>query len=487
MSPSAAAARQQSGPANGAATLRLREQLLDAQFQLDQSRRQGVLLLATGLPLAGRTDAIRHLVQWLNPKLLTIHAPDAATGPWRPACFRFADCLPPRGRIAVLYDGWYEDLLVAERAGLLTAAGRRAARASVCAFEAQLAHAGVRLLKLHFTADRDTLKTRLRRYADDPLQAWRVAEPDVYFVKHYRREHSRWQSLLGATDAVYAPCIRIDGKAPRRALSNAARALLGALRRANAEPARSPLRRPAPTRRHLAVDSLPGPVARARAARTSVEDLQSELALQSRRRAFRARSLAIVLEGMDGAGKSTAVRRIADALDPRQYAVVPVGVPTDEERRYPYLHRFWTQLPRPGRIAIFDRSWYGRVLVERVEGLCRPAEWRRAYTEIRDFEADLATGGVIVLKFWLAVGRDEQLRRFRERAANPAKRFKLDTSDWLARRHWWDYQQAADQAIEATATASAPWLPVPADDKHYLRCAILDAVCVRLRAELGPP
>ena len=487
MSPSAAAPRQPSGPATGAATLRLREQLLDAQFQLDRSRRQGLLLLATGLPLAGRTEAIRHLVQWLNPKLLTIHAPVAAPGPWRPPCFRFADCVPARGRIAVLYDGWYDDVLVADRAGLLTAAGRRTALASVRAFEAQLVHAGVRLLKLHFTADRDTLKRRLRRYADDPLQAWRVTAPDVHFVKHYRRECSRWQALLAATDVAYAHHLHIDGGEPRRALGAAARGLLAALGRAIAEPAPPPARRPAPTRRRLAVDSLPGPVARARAARTSVEALQAELAMQSRRRAFQERSLAIVLEGMDGAGKSTAVRRIAEALDPRQYAVVPVGVPTDEERRYPYLHRFWTQLPGPGRIAIFDRSWYGRVLVERVEGFCRPAEWRRAYAEIRDFEADLVAGGVIVLKFWLAVGRDEQLRRFHERAANPAKRFKLDTSDWQARRRWWDYQQAADQAIEATGVAGAPWMPVPADDKHYLRCAVLDAVCVRLRAELGPP
>jgi AMP-polyphosphate phosphotransferase len=487
VSPSVAAARHQPDSPSRRAILRLREQLLDAQFQLDQSRNAGLLLLATGLPLAGRTEAIRHVVQWLNPKLLTVHAPVAAIGPWRPPCFRFADCVPPRGRVAVLYDGWYADLLAADAAGLLDRAGRREALASLRAFEAQLAHGGVRLLKLHFTASREVLKDRLRRYAEDPHQSWRVDATDASFVKHYRREIRRWQTQLAATDEPGARWTPVDGGAPRRAINSSARHLLRALRQAIAEPAPARIRRPAATRRHLVVESSPGPVARARAERTSLEALQGELALQSRRRAFQRRSLAIVLEGMDGAGKSTVVRRITEALDPRQYGVVPVGVPTDEERRYPYLHRFWKRLPPPGGITVFDRSWYGRVLVERVEGLARPSDWRRAYREIREFESDLVAGGVILMKFWLAVGRDEQLRRFRERAANPAKRFKLDTSDWAARRRWWDYQLAADQAIEATTVAAAPWVLVPADDKHYLRTAVMDAICVRLRAEIGPP
>lgn len=487
MSPSVAAARHQPDSRSRPAILRLREQLLDAQFQLDRACHAGLLLIATGLPLAGRTEAIRSVLQWLNPKLLTVRAPVAATGPWRPPCFRFADSVPPRGRVAVLYDGWYADLLAAESAGLLDRAGRRAALASVRAFEAQLAHCGVRLLKLHFTASREVVKDRLRRYAGDPHQSWRVDATDASFVKHYRHEIRRWQSLVAATDEPGARWIAVDGDAPRRALNSTARHLLRALRQAIAAPAPARVRRPAPTSRHLVVESSPGPVARARAERTSLEVLQRELALQSRRRAFARRSLTIVLEGMDGAGKSTVVRRITEALDPRQYAVVPVGVPTEEERRYPYLHRFWRHLPPQGGITIFDRSWYGRVLVERVEGLARRADWRRAYREIREFESDLIAGGVILMKFWLAVGRAEQLRRFQERAANPAKRFKLDTSDWSARRRWWDYQLAADQAIEATSTAAAPWILVPADDKHYLRTAVMDAVCVRLRAEIGPP
>jgi AMP-polyphosphate phosphotransferase len=359
VSPSVAAARHQPDSPSRPAILRLREQLLDAQFQLDRTCHAGLLVLATGLPLAGRTEVIRHLVQWLNPKLLTVHAPVAATGPWRAPSFRFADCVPPRGRVAVLYDGWYADLLAAESAGLLDRAGRRAALASLRAFETQLAHGGVRLLKLHFTASRDVLKDRLRRYSGDPRQSWRVDSTDAAFVKHYRHEIRRWRAVVAATDGPAAVWTAVDGGAPRRALNSSARHLLRALRRAVAEPAPPRTRRPAATRRHLAVESSPGPVARARAERTSLEVLHSELALQSRRRAFQRLSLAIVLEGMDGAGKSTVVSRITEALDPRQYVVVPVGVPTDEERRYPYLHRFWRRLPPPGGITIFDRSWYG--------------------------------------------------------------------------------------------------------------------------------
>lgn len=466
----------------------LHEQLLEAQFQLYNRHGAGLLLLTTGLPLAGRTETVARLVRWLNPKLLSTHALPLAEGPWLAPCFRYADCVPARGHISIVYDGWYDDFLRAEAGGQFTDAGRRQALASIRAFEALLVADGVKLLKLHVHASRAHLRERLGECEADPARRWRVRPTDLRFIKHYRRDVRRIQSLQQLTSRPGATWRRLDGALrPARLLQSAARWLRVSLRAAARVPAHRAHRAPRPTRRRIVMESLPGAVARGGVARLDRAALERELALQSRRGGFRRRSLAVVLEGMDTAGKSTAVRRIIDALDPRQYRVIPVGSPTIEESARPYLHRFWTRLPEPGRITLYDRSWYGRVLVERMDGLCPAAAWRRAYGEIRQFETDLASAGVILLKFWLSVGRAEQLRRLRERATTPTKRYKLDPRDWQARRRWWDYQLAAEEAMAATDVPVAPWTVLPADDKPYLRLALLNAIVMRLRSEFGPP
>ncbi|MEJ5210202.1 MAG: polyphosphate:AMP phosphotransferase, partial [Burkholderiales bacterium] len=192
----------------------------------------------------------------------------------------------------------------------------------------------------------------------------------------------------------------------------------------------------------------------------------------------------VIFEGRDAAGKGGTIRRITAALDARIYRVIPIAAPTEEERAHPYLWRFWRHVPPRGRIAIFDRSWYGRVLVERVEGFATPAEWLRAYGEINDFETELTMSGILVAKYWLAISHREQLARFRAREKTGYKKYKITPEDWRNRAKWDAYQRAACDMIDRTSTELAPWVLVEAEDKHYARIKVLKDLCRRIEAQL---
>jgi polyphosphate kinase 2 (PPK2 family) len=196
-------------------------------------------------------------------------------------------------------------------------------------------------------------------------------------------------------------------------------------------------------------------------------------------------SMLLVFEGWDAAGKGSTIRRINAALDSRNVHVVPVSAPTDEERAQPYLWRFWRHLSRDGRVTIFDRSWYGRVLVERVEGLASEREWRRAYAEINRFERQLIRHGTVLLKFWMHITKEQQLLRFKERERTPWKRWKLTDEDWRNRERWEDYEIAVHDMLERTSTHGAPWTLVEANDKPFARIKVLESICKALEARLG--
>jgi len=203
------------------------------------------------------------------------------------------------------------------------------------------------------------------------------------------------------------------------------------------------------------------------------------------RRAARASvSTILVFEGVDAAGKGGAIRRVTAALDAREYQVMSIGPPTDEEAAHHYLWRFWRHLPRAGRVTIFDRSWYGRVLVERVEGFARPAEWLRAYAEVNQFEDQLVAHGIVLVKCWIHITKDEQLRRFKARQTSRFKNWKITDEDWRNRKKWDQYEQAVNDMVERTSTRAAPWTLVEGNDKYYARISVLRTACARLRKAL---
>jgi AMP-polyphosphate phosphotransferase len=197
------------------------------------------------------------------------------------------------------------------------------------------------------------------------------------------------------------------------------------------------------------------------------------------------RSTLIVLEGWDAAGKGGSIRRMTQAMDARLYRVISTSAPTDEERNHHYLWRFWRHIPRAGMVTIYDRSWYGRVLVERVEGFATEMEWKRAYLEINGFEENLAKHGIIVLKFWVHIDPEEQLKRFKEREIVPYKRHKITEEDWRNREKWDDYVTAIDDMVARTSTEFAPWILVAGNDKRFARLKVLQSVCLHLEKELG--
>ena len=215
-----------------------------------------------------------------------------------------------------------------------------------------------------------------------------------------------------------------------------------------------------------------------------LEKYQGKLNLLTRHVNFKKLSIVVVFEGHDAAGKGGSIRRITQALDARQFRVIPVAAPTEEERVQPYLWRFWRNIPRKGRFAIFDRSWYGRVLVERVEGYCKHADWMRAYGEINDFEEQLQRNKTMVIKFWLSISQEEQLRRFKEREKISFKRFKITDEDWRNREKWSDYEVAVCDMIDRTSTEIAPWTMVEANDKQFARIKVLRTLCERIEKAL---
>ena len=197
------------------------------------------------------------------------------------------------------------------------------------------------------------------------------------------------------------------------------------------------------------------------------------------------RPIILLFEGWDAAGKGGAIKRVTEKLDPRGYVVYPISAPQGEDKTKHYLYRFWRRLPERGQIAIFDRSWYGRVLVERVEGFCSEAEWKRAYKEINSFERQLRDFGAILAKFWVHISREEQLRRFEERKQIGYKAWKLTDEDWRNRGKWNDYEEAVEEMLLKTSTRTAPWTLVEGNDKYWSRVKVLSKLVEVLSKELG--
>jgi polyphosphate kinase 2 (PPK2 family) len=215
-----------------------------------------------------------------------------------------------------------------------------------------------------------------------------------------------------------------------------------------------------------------------------LEHAQGALAMLSRHKRFRQHSIVLVFEGNDAAGKGGTIRRVSGAFDSRMVRVIPIAAPTDEEKLHPYLWRFWRHLPRHNNIVIFDRSWYGRVLVERVEDFCPPADWQRAYAEINDFEEEMTGHGVIVAKFWLATSKEEQLKRFKDRERVSFKHYKITPEDWRNRKKWGAYAEAVCDMVARTSTKEAPWTLVEANDKYYARIKVLKTLRKRIEDAL---
>lgn len=469
----------------------LRDALLSAQSELHKEKPFGLAVIVTGLPTAGRSEVANQFLEWLDPKRIHVHALDKLrhVSGSRPAMWRYWNTLPARGEIAIYFTGWYEDYMSPALFGPKKAR-RHAARTieRIRQLEAMLPADRVRVLKLHMDVSEKTQKERIARLRDNKLTRWRVTREDRWLAKHYDRVRKVTGQCQHETGTREAPWHIVDGADPQSRSFAAGQLLLNELDAGFKAAARPPARHRWPGtatkvqakfESHQAGDAVDDDQYE-----LELERLQGRFALLTRKQQFLRHGAVFAFEGMDAAGKGGAIRRLTAALDARQYNVMPVSAPSPEELAHPYLWRFWRHVPDRGEIAIFDRSWYGRVLVERVRDLTPDADWQRAYDEINEFERQLAEHKLVVHKFWLVVGKQEQLKRFRERDDDPLKRFKVDAEDWANRRFYDAYEDAAHDMIQRTHTDYAPWTVVEADDKKYARLKVLRTVCESIERKI---
>ncbi len=467
----------------------LRSRLLTAQTRLTDEKHCALAVIVTGMPSAGRSEVVNKFLQWLDPKRIKVYALNhLRRGRMSaPPLQRYWPTLPARGEIAIYFLGWYEDYL-APALHSPRRAQREAARvtARIRQLETMLSHDRLRVLKLHLRVDRATQKHRIAALRADKATRWRVTPEERWLAKHHGRVRKTMERLIEATNLPVAPWHVIDGTDEDGRLYEAGSLLLSALHAdAHTEHKAAAMRRSAARKAPLSeLLVTQGATLDDDEYGRELLELQGRLARLSRKKPFAKRSVVLAFEGMDAAGKGGAIRRLTAALDARQYTVVPVSAPTPEELAHPYLWRFWRHVPERGEFAIFDRSWYGRVLVERVRGLTPAADWRRAYGEINEFELQFVEAGAIVHKFWLAVGKDEQLQRLEARKNDSLKRFKVDAEDWANRRCYDQYQIAASDMIARTSTEHAPWTIVAADNKRHARLKVLRTACEAIQNAL---
>jgi polyphosphate:AMP phosphotransferase len=465
----------------------LREALLDAQYALLEQKKCSVVVLVGGVDGGGRGEAVNRLLEWLDPRHVEVHALTDAQGEdaERPSFYRFWKVLPPRGRAAVFVGSWYSKPILDRVYGRTRPGEIDHSLRQMVLFERMLASEGVLVLKFWLHLSKRAQRQRFIELEKSKKTAWRVTPTDWEHHARYDKFRKVCERALRTTSTAEAPWCVIEAVDPRYRDVSIGTAIESAIRRRLEQPAPAALVHapplPAPIDGKRILSALPPAPMAPPDAKDRIAQLQGELATLFRDGTMRRRSAVLVFEGMDAAGKGGSIRRVAAALDARSYKVVPIAAPTDEERARPYLWRFWRKLPGHGQMTLFDRSWYGRVLVERVEGYCDTDDWMRAYGEINDFEEQLAEGGATVVKLWLQISPEEQLRRFEERQNTGFKRFKLGPEDWRNREKWPRYEEAASEMIERTSTEFAPWTVVQADDKQAARLRVLETVVARLR------
>jgi len=482
---------------------KLRLELLEAQRALQQAGVPVILLLA-GADGAGKGETVKRLLEWLDARGLDTNSFGAPTDDERerPRWWRYWMRLPPRGRLGIFFGSWYSEPLVDRAFGRLSRARYDSMLSDVAFFEQMLAEDGTLIVKLWIHLSKKGLRRRLERLEKDPATRWKVTRADWKHFRKYDRYIEASEHAIRRTDTSLAPWLLVEATDERYRDLMAGRTLLERFRARladAAEPAK-------PARRRTTAPAgspAPAPVKQKEASLTILDriDLTARLAAgeyerrlekaQGRlgrlvRAAFeKGRSSVVVFEGWDAAGKGGAIRRITAAMDPRIYRVISVAAPTDEEKARHYLWRFWRHVPRAGYVTVYDRSWYGRVLVERVEGFARPDEWSRAHLEINDFEQQLTSRGIVLVKFWLHIDAKEQLRRFRERETVAWKRHKIGPEDWRNREKWDAYEEAVTDMIARTSTAQAPWTLVGASDKASARVQVIETLCARLESALA--
>lgn len=493
----------------------LRQELLEIQHELRQMDFPTIVVFG-GVDGAGKGETVNLLNEWMDPRWLVTraYAEPSQEESERPEYWRYWRDLPPRGRIGFFLRAWYSKPVMDVAYGNIGQAEFDARLGRILAFEKGLADDGALIVKFWMHLGRDAQKKRLKALEKDPLESWRVSDTDWKHWRMYDAFVAAAERTIMHTSTGHAPWHIVEGFDARYRGLTVGTILRDSIRRhiTQREAQNRVAAEVAAPQQHLPEAGPDDPqipedtasLFRPGALPTVLSTLDMDLALdkaeydaqmkqhQARFNLLHRRALArkvstlVVLEGWDAAGKGGAIRRCAAALDARHFEVIPFAAPTDEERAHHYLWRFWRYLSRGGRVTFYDRSWYGRVLVERVEGFASEKEWMRAYAEINQFEEQLVEHGIVLVKCWLHITPDEQLARFQLRDEITWKRWKLTEEDWRNREKWYLYENAVNDMVARTSTSIAPWTLVEANDKRFARIKVLKTVCDQLEKRVGP-
>ena len=507
--------------------LALQQELRNADFP--------VVVVFAGVDGAGKGESVNLINEWMDPRWIVTRAYGEASDEERerPSYWRFWRDLPPKGQIGLFLSCWYSRPILEHVHGKSTVAEFDRQLGRVVAFEKMLADDGALILKFWMHLGKDAQKRRLKSLEKDELQSWRVGKTDWRNWRLYDSFIGAAERTLRRTDTGQSRWVIVEGEDARFRSVTVLTTLRDAIRKhmvdrearlkviaelrattaaqrdaelAQVHDSRAAMEQAAEAEAKTKGGRKASTVTLAGEGRfkpltvlgaldmanslskeeygLALKQARADLAILCRKAKQRGISTLLLFEGADAAGKGGAIRRLTAALDARDYRVTPIAAPTDEERAQHYQWRFWRHLPRAGRVTVFDRSWYGRVLVERIEGFATAEEWMRAYAEINDFEEQLVQHGTVLVKFWIHITKDEQYRRFKERETITYKKWKLTDEDWRNRAKWEEYEVAVNEMVERTSTTEAPWVLVEGNDKNFARIKVIRTVCERLKARL---
>lgn len=462
-----------------------------------------VMIALEGYGASGKGVQISELIKALDPRGFEVYAVKNETEEEKmhPFMWRFWTKMPQKGRIAIYDSSWYRKVLI-DRFDKKTKKSELAdAYRSICSFEEQLTSDGMVIIKIFLAIDKEEQKKRFDKLLSSDETAWRVSEGDLKRNKSFDKYQKVNEDMLTRTDTEYAPWNIVEAVDRRFATAKIYAIVVQTLaekveevRKQNRKKEEVNLRKDEEEEytnvwTGVEKESVLGKAdlsltytkeeykKRLEKLQKKMEKLHGEL--------YR-RRIPVVLgfEGWDAGGKGGAIKRLTEKMDPRGYVVHPTASPNDIEKAHHYLWRFWTDMPKAGHVTIFDRTWYGRVMVERIEGFCSKQEWQRAYKEINAMEKDLTDAGAIVLKFWMQIDKDEQARRFKARQENPEKQWKITDEDWRNREKWDQYEEAVNEMLIRTSTPNAPWIVVEGNCKYYARIKVLESVVEAIEERL---
>ncbi len=465
-----------------------RSKLARQQIQIKE-KKLPVLVILDGWGAAGKGSVLGRVIKELDPRFFRTEtlAQPTQDEVRRPFLYRYFVRIPEAGKISFFDSSWMDETTKSYLLDEYSEKEYANHIRSIKRFERQLSDNGYLLVKLFFDISEKEQKKRLEALREDSSTKWRVEKFDRWQNKHYKTCRKVYDDYLENTNQFSAPWYIIDSKSRKWAELQMLEIMTRAIDTALTNSTRSVpiLQNTFPLKTMPKLSAIdPNVRISDDEYRTRLKELQAELSDLHNRIYHKRMPVIIAYEGWDAAGKGGNIKRVTAALDPRGYEVMPIASPEPHEKARHYLWRFWNRLPKDGHITIFDRTWYGRVMVERLEGFCSENDWQRAYNEINEFEQELQDWGAVLIKFWVHIDKDTQLERFNARAADPEKQWKITDEDWRNREKWDLYEEAVDEMIAKTSTEYAPWHILESDDKHFARIKALEIITSEIKKRL---